>query len=427
MERNLGLRQRLWRPVLIILATMVQPHCQGSPGQNLDAGRQALRRAVSVRVLQQDLQRSQTRGAPSNELLTLCGLKRVLGYALDSRSKDLVILGERDPQLPSLHTEDFVVALRNAWLKYAELRGDTNYYSDPGCSIDPDPGVFQELQRNAEQMSRHASLEKIQAAIKRWESKCREPQQVAVLGIPFNTRFAKTMVDADYHMKSLVNGVDSLPGVGLTSLTDLMLNKVKADLHVDQSPTAGLLLMNRFWFYPGANQYGYDDGAVLLDKCPVILLTEEQYLSHGGRISGKGQVNAMAGEFAESFSRHFGEIAEQRPIYLQLEALFRFFALAKILKREGVDQDVDLNYFLDEFEVPYARVDPTLPGVPCVKEFQGSEVLQFWLPSCGGVSISIAVESADFQKDQSGRLTKLKEAALKQRPSEKALSWDFDG
>ena len=51
-----------------------------------------------------------------------------------------------DASLPPLYFEDLVIALRNAWLRYARLEGNTRIYEDPGCSIDPEPAVLRKLQ-----------------------------------------------------------------------------------------------------------------------------------------------------------------------------------------------------------------------------------------------------------------------------------------
>jgi len=53
----------------------------------------------------------------------LCGITRIDGYVIDKENHDIILIGETDPKLPTLYLDDFVVALRNVWLKYAKLKG----------------------------------------------------------------------------------------------------------------------------------------------------------------------------------------------------------------------------------------------------------------------------------------------------------------
>lgn len=158
-------------------------------------------RAVSLNVLE-----SVVKSGASKEALRLCGITRVSGYVVDKQGRDIILFGKVDPSYPTLHLEDFIVALRNVRLAYARKRGHTYYYSPPGCSIDPNPQVLRELQAIGDRVSQTADPEERHRLLQEWEVAGRQPQSVRVLGVPFYTRFAKVMVDADYYMKRLVNG-----------------------------------------------------------------------------------------------------------------------------------------------------------------------------------------------------------------------------
>jgi len=387
-------------------------------------------RAVSLRILQRKLRDCMEKGNCPNDLLTICDLTKILGYVLDDKNQDLILFGQVDPKAPPLYTEDFVVALRNAWLKYAFSQGYTSYYSDPGCSIDPDPKVMQRLNEIGKQILRSSSPDAVEEGIKKWHIVGKSPQQVRVLSIPFNTHFAKVMVDADYYMKKLVNGSVDLGIDGFVSLTDITIERVKEDIRLNRPISIPFSTMHRFWFYPGENKYGEDEGIVIIRKCPVILLTEEEYLTQSGSISGTGQADPLAKEFTESFSRLYSEIAKRKPRYLELEGLFRFVALTKIMKFKDVR--LTLDYFLGQFPVPEVKVDSTLPGITHVKNFQHRrdfpdhiEIAQFWLPSCGGVGIHIKISQANFVKDRQEKLCDLRKTILNARPSPQKLFWDF--
>lgn len=345
---------------------------------------------------------------------------------------DLVLLGQADPLSPVLYTENLVVALRNAWLKYAELKGDTYYYSDPGCSIDPNPAVMRELQELADRSFSLSTAEEMNLIVERWHRICEQPQSVRVLGIPFDTRFARTMVGADYYMKRLANGSESLGIDGFASLLDMSTAQAREDVLSDRNASHSLSSMNRFWFCPGENKYSYDDGIVFLQECPVVLLTEEQYLTKANQIAGRGRPDPLAGLFAQGFSDKYSEIAGLRPIYLELEALFRFVALAKIMNHKRVEEKVGLGYLLNDIPLQRIRVDRSLPGISSVKEFQhrknredGYEILRLCFPSCGGVAIDIDMGSQHFERETTGELAELGERILKSRPPGDPLYWDL--
>lgn len=402
-----------------------------SPASLLSQGENQPTRAVSLKVLQEQLGACTPERSCHEELLELGGLTRIQGYILDDASNDLILFGQVGPESLPLHTEDFVVALRNAWLKYAELKGDTYYYFDPGCSIDPNPDVVRQLDNIGDRIFSQATSEAIQKEIEKWHAICEQPQNVRILGIPFNTRFAKTMVEADYNMKRLADGSQSLEIDSFMSLTDISLNRVKEDILNDRWISIPRSSMNRFWFHPGENKYKYDNGITLIDKCSVILLTEVQYLTRSNKIAGTGKRDPLAERFANDFTMYYSEIARQRPVYSELEGLFRFVALAKIMKYNRMENSINLNYFLEEVHISQVAVDRTLPGISHVKDFQhrwdysdSYETLQLWLPSCGGVTIRIDVGPEDFVKKRGGELAKLRESIVKSRPSADALSWD---
>jgi len=391
-------------------------------------------RAVSLKVLQHKLREYQKKSSSPDELLKLAGLKRIAGYIVDMANHDVILTGWVDDALPPLYTEDFVVSLRNVWLKYAERKGNTYYYSDPGCSIDPDEKIIQRLDLLSQRILGSTSFEEVEGGIKEWQRICQSPQKVSVLGIPFDTRFGWVMVTADYDMKRIVDGYDSLNLPGFNSLTDITLEKAKSDIIHGRDISIPFSSMNRFWFYPGENQYKEDEGVMTIERSLVVLLTEEEFQTKKGEIVGTGSPNPLAKMFVESFTTQFPVIANQRSIYKELENLFRFVALAKIMKLRSQQNEVklDLSYFLEHFRVQKTLVSQQLPGRSNVKRFEhrknfsgGYQIYGLWLPSCGGVSININISPSNFSKDTTGNLSTLKATVLKARPSPGALFWDY--
>ena len=391
-------------------------------------------RAVSINVLQKQLKVSKSKKIYPEKLLKLVDLKYIRGYIIDEENNDLIIFGQTGQNLPPLYLEDFVIALRNAWFKYAPLKGNTYQYSYAGCSIDPNPQTIQKLQAIGQRVARSSSFEQVEEKLYKWHSTCKEPQNVRVMGVPFNTRFAQIMVKADYDMKLLVDGSDSLNIPGFTSLVDRKLALIRNSIHQNKPITVSLASMDRFWFYPGNNLYEEDIGIVLIKQCPVELLTEAMFLgASGGYTSGSGTTDPLARKFTEGFSVLYDKVAKNRPIYLELENLFRFTALAKIIKFKSTHTKAgtDLNFLLNDFPIKQNPVEKNLSGRSAVKEFQhrqefqgGYQVLKLWLPSCGGVSINIEAKPQHFIENTNGLLSNLKSKILNARPFRNALKWD---
>lgn len=390
-------------------------------------------RAVSLKVLEERVKRCMAKRKCPENILELCGLKKIHGFVIDEKNRDLILVGKVDTTTsPPLYLEDFVIAFRNVWWKYAPLKGNTYYYSAPGCSIDPNPETIQRLQQVGSRILSGAG--EMENTLHKWDTICGEPQTVRVLGTPFDTHFAKITVDADYYMKRLVNGSVSLAIDGFESLTDMTLNNAKEDVIQNRPISMPLSCLNRFWFFPGENRYVEDKGVVLIKRCQVKLLTEEEFLTKRGQVAGTGQANPLAQTFSENFSAKYKEISQKKPIYTELESLFRFVALAKVMRHKDAlsEAGVNLDYLLNRYPIRRTYVNRTLPGLSHVKGFEhrrdfpgGYQIAQLSLPSCGGVSIDIRISKANFVRDKTGRLLELRQAVLKARPSLDALYWDF--
>lgn len=418
-----------YRLYIVSILSVLFLSLSGAFAQDLSEGR-----ALSLRVLQKRLEACQADGSCPQKLLQLAGIKRIKGYVADQTNNDLILVGQTDKNLPPLHTEDFVVALRNAWVKYYELKGHTRIYSDPGCSIDPVSEVNQRLKRLGNKIQEGSYPGGREKGIEAWHKICRSPQNVRIDGIPFSIHFADVMVKADYHMKKLVDGSELLEIPGFMSLIDMTMAMARKDIVKEKPLSIPSMSMNRFWFYPGKNLYKEDTGVVIIAQSPVILLTEEEYLDEKGKRTGKGRPSPLAQKFAEAFTARYDEIAQKRTIYRELENLFHCVALAKILKFKKPFNAVgmDLDYFLNGFEVPHTTVNHQLPGRSSVKRLEhrkdtarGYRVYKLWIPSCGGVGINIQVNAGSFVQDDTGKLLGFKKRVLASRTSSNALFWDF--
>jgi len=351
-------------------------------------------RAVSLNILAAAMKTGQL----TDQAESLCGITRLTGYVIDRKSRDIVLVGAVDPSLPPLHLEDLVVAMRNAWIVYGKTKGGIRYYSDPGCSIDPDPRVLCELHALQAEPIDFSNDDALRAASDKWNEIGRRPQSVRVMGVPFDSQFARTMVDADYYMKRLVNGSVKLGIDGFRSLSDLHADARREQMRTHTESDEPQTSMNRFWFSPGEVTYEQQDSAVVLRSCTVKLLTEEEFLNSKGGISGMGRPDALAGTFARQFTECYDEIALQRPIYRQLQGLFAFVAIARLMKEGGAAKVAPgaFDYLLKTYKVPVAPVNRKVNGLTCISRVEevldtgrGKRTIVMIQSSCGGVSMSV--------------------------------------
>lgn len=435
--------------IVIVALSVLLPACKRKPGSQAMTSRNQIEkvsygsnvsggqgiRAVSLKVLATQADRCMRSGNCSEDVVFLGEIEKVAGYVIDEKNKDIILYGEAGGGRPPLHLEDFVLALRNAWLKYAELKGNTYFYSDPGCSIDPNPLVIDELQRIPMVSGGRGGQRDDQAFISKWQSVCSKQQMVRVLGLPFDTHFAKVMVDADYYMKRLVNGSVDLGIEGFRSLTDMNMDIARQDIERGRR-TAMPMQLNRFWFYPGENSFEEAQGIAEIKSSPVTLLTEAEFLTTRGEMKGSGKVDPLAANFTQSFTSKYDEIAKKKTIYAELEGLFRLVALAKLMKTKDVETEAgfSLQYFMEHYPVSDTHVDRSLPGLGNVKDFsqrnetsRGYREVYLCLPSCGGVAININVDPRRIAKDPTGSLQDKRNKILQARPSVTAGSWNVPG
>ncbi|MCP3976085.1 MAG: DUF1598 domain-containing protein [bacterium] len=361
--------------------------------------------SLSLKGLQAKLETCQRDDSCTGQDLELGKLKRLLGYVVDEQRGDVLLLGVDDPQWPAVLVEDFVIALRNAWGRYDEVKGNVRHYSYPGCDIRPNSEVIDKLDALMDQLNTSSSAGAVRKVISAWRRTCMVPQQVSVHGVPFDTHFGKVMVEADYDMKSLTDGTDD-PGVpGFTSLASIRRDRHQQAFARGQTPAlqGG---MNRYWLSPGEYNYIEADGIVLIKQASVRVQTNPTTVDDSGEIVDTASSDPLAERWVASFSILYDKIAARRPIYRELDNLFRAFALAKILRfRKGVEAaGLDLTYFLDDFPIVGEEVPREVDGRPTVDHIErileneeSIQTTRLWMPGCGGVGMEIEPEDKDFE------------------------------
>jgi hypothetical protein len=163
---------------------------------------------------------------------------------------------------------------------------------------------------------------------------------------------------------------------------------------------------------------------------PVTLKTEEELLVSRSKIAGRGSTDPLAMQFCDRFTKDYQAIAEQRTVYRELENMFRWVALAQIMKQQNAPEQsgMSLDYFLSQCEVVRPEISSSLPGIASVHRVEtkrNSTTLYHWSMTVGGVDMNIVIRGEDVKPDADGSVRKLEQSALAARPSRSALCWVF--
>ena len=220
-------------------------------------------------------------------------------------NRDLVIFGPaRKAKAPIQRTDDFIVAFRAAALRYAVVKGNTRFISDPGVTLNARPKTIARLHRlrmgGAEGAAAYCKI-------------CKDKQDLKVLGLPHNSGPAEIMAKADYVLKSVANS--DLPVKGkvpkFVSLAEKRRNAVKKALA--EGKFVATSSMSRLWFYPGAVTYRDRPGAIALDRADFVVRQQRQVVSADGRHRDGGRADRLTKEWTCEISKLYREIAAAVP------------------------------------------------------------------------------------------------------------------
>ena len=241
-----GLLQRLSPPVQERLTTIWSAARLAVPREerDRDVDRPSALRKVSLRRLQQYLEQLQReRAAPTPAARFLAGLQRVDAVWLDHAAGDCILAGPAgawtldregrcvgvDSGRPVLRLDDWLVLLRQA------MEGDGQFL----CAITPTQENLSRTQDFLEQSAgrpvpagqREAWLEELRDALGK--------QRIEIAGIDPESRVARVIVEADYHMK--------LVGLGLLPGTDELVDYLDAVERSGHGAAQDLGVL-RWWF-----------------------------------------------------------------------------------------------------------------------------------------------------------------------------------
>lgn len=381
---------------IILTATVFTFHsCEGEFGNTATDMSYENLMAISLKGVQEKI----TKNDPGDlaKIKSFYGITRLYGFVWDEAEKDIILIGEAIQGRPNLHFDDFVVSLRNRYCFYCEEKNDTLFYSNPSCTIDPDPHVWERLN----QLSNIDFGNDFDALSRSWEEVCLQPQSVGVFGIPFNTHLASLMVNADYLLKDITNGNISIQtDTDFKSLHQLRREKVDLAMKKGKDASPGSPI-NRFEITSPRSFFKSDKNVYLLYAQPIVLVTEEEFLSQN-KFSGTGKADPLARMFTEGFNTHYDIIAQHLPVFDSLLQAYRINSIASAIEESGLIADTSYfstlfhQYPLDEVNVPSFVEGKSL--VDQLSYSTDESISTYYLYSCGGVNIGGKASSSTISK-----------------------------
>jgi hypothetical protein len=330
-------------------------------------------RMISLRQLQATIAKHQADNQPlPDDVLCLAGLQRVQYVFVDEANQDIVIAGPAEgwkvaadgtlvgaqSGRPVMMLDDLMVALRT--IQQAAKGGIS-------CSIDPTQEGIQKVQQYVSTL-RAGFDHRVVAAE---QEKLLGMQNITLTGVPQDSHFAQVLVAADYRMKRIGMKHDASPVKAVVSYLDMV--------------TARESIYPRWWLSPSYEPIGKatDGSAYELRGVGVKCLSAEDQFVDGKRVVK--QATNSAQRWAESFSKHYSEIAAAEPIFAELQNCMDLAVVAALITNERLADkaNLQLDVLLNEKSLPHARF--AVPKqVPSIASFikKGSNYI---ITASGGV------------------------------------------
>jgi hypothetical protein len=362
-------------------------------------------------------------GAIPEDITHLGGISWLEGYVVDTKNSDIILYGKKMPNRPPYQLGDLIDNYKNVF--------ENNV--DPYCSLDPKPENILRLNHVLQSKTYADKDMDGKAALL---SEAIGGQMTVVGGVPRNSNHAFVMIDADYHMKKVSQGLVKLPGI--TSCIDLIPENAKNEKLEEEGDK---MSMSRFWFHIKPNDknpypnFMENDNIVQISECPVVLLTERQVADKKGKLSDDKKENPIARQFAQNMTENFSKSTESVKSYAELENLFRLHALMKAAKfrLQNSPQVENVNLVMNKVSYSSNNVMPeSLPGLVNMKEYKEekketnkiiTKTKLFMV--CGGVGMNMKVEKENLTTEV--KLTKFQNKVVQLRPDNDAYTWKVTG
>ncbi|MDK9700286.1 MAG: DUF1598 domain-containing protein [bacterium] len=390
--------------------------------------------SVSLRSIENAMNRRNSLESKPLPFTMFRDFSQIIGFVVDSTSQDIVLLATKQTGLPTLHPDDFIVGYNNVFI-------DSN---PPYCSLDPDPVDINEMSQIT-QGAKESGISDVEIVSEWMFRRLKQEwgtQKVVIEGVPKNSRFACKMVEVDYHMKKISLGITEMDSI--TSYIDRVAES-GVEKYIKTGVTESPISLTRFWFHielppeeGGTGQYRFPtfseaEGIVLIDQCPIVLLTEQQLLYAKNKLGNSRSSDRPAQEFADEFSNRFASVSRIHSGYAELENYFRLIAMLRAMKfkkcYEKANWQGEPSFTKYRFTENETLAD-TVTGLVNLRKHQ-TEVHRnqqhfeiFVCPVvCGGVDMNFPITDSQFSENRKEDLVALKQLILTARRADSTGVW----
>lgn len=416
-----------WIAVLLLLGpAMVASGCSDSkstPGrtpEKLSPIHTGEKRCLSLRTLISQAREAVSTNKPiRDDVLHLGGIGRIEGFTIDRDRNDIILVGRYEPDRPALHLDDLVVMLRNV------RHGETYPY----CSLETASENTRKVSRmlkNRPQSPTEEELDRYCAGLQNATGQ----QTIIVKGVPRDSHMAHIMVDADYLMKRIGQGLERMDGV--ESRLEMRNEYVESLARRGDMEPGSHETVTRHWFHVEEDPSFIErDDIVYLKKCGVCLLTELQRVTRDGKLVGTGKEDVSADAWASHFTKFF--VKTDVRVFRELNNLYRLLAVCHALHyRDAANRaGLDLSFLLTDY--PYQASKPMPSSKPGLANYRVTElkddrqrfISMHCSMLCGGVNMDMHVSATGAEPDDrvSHELILLRSSAIDARPDMESAWW----
>lgn len=354
----------------------------------------------------------------SDEVRRLAGLQRIDYVFVDPDGKDLILAGPADgfaPDAtgrmrgltsgrPTLLLDDLLVAVRFVPRSRAV-----------GCTIDPRPANLSALQRYVAQNSTPASPQQVEARYHKM-AEILGLHDVRVDGVPADSHFGRVLVEADYRMKRIALGLEN-PGVkGLRSHLSYL--------------NGGGNTIQRWWFVPLYDSLtrSQDGLAFHFAGQRAQLMSQDEVANLQGERSAAATTRLTTQAFAKNFTEKFAALADESPVFAELQNLIDWCVVTALIERERVCDKLGWSWGMlaDAERLPY-EVGIAPKEVPAMMNFKRASAGTIIGQVAGGISVhpQQLASPQSLEADKGLRLDGERTAAIPStRPTTHPWWWD---
>ena len=266
------------------------------------------------------------------EIRYLAGLTSIDYVVVDNEHNDLILAGPAEPWTTSetgsivgrdsgaaiLQLEDLVVALRNV---------ENSRQAGISCSIEPTAEGRQRLNAFLSRITLRPGQNPnvFEEAMKQAFG----PQMIRLNGIPATSRYACTLVAADYQMKRLAMAIEDSPVPALPSYLQLSRN---ASHRGNSNP--------RWWMECEYDSLTRNPERTIwkLSGQGVRTLTEQDAIAKDGTAGESDHKDKLAEKWADKMTEEFEALAKEMPVFGDLQNLMDLTVVSTLIIQEQLER-----------------------------------------------------------------------------------------